>query len=131
MTGWLSLLLCYAGFAALACAMPRHFAQITGRRGAPLRPRLWQGAGALLLALSFVATALSLGSAAWARDGAIYFLLLIVVAGGTAAARVARSCPNFVVFRWEKRKLAPARTCVSALTPSMEPFHWVLFLVSS
>lgn len=70
MAGWLSLLLCYAGFAALACAMPRHFAQITGRRGAPLRPRLWQGAGALLLALSLWAAldqwGRGLGLTAWA-----------------------------------------------------------------
>lgn len=52
MLPWLSLALCYAGFVALALAMPRHHEELRGRKPDPAHRRPWQAAGAGLLVLS-------------------------------------------------------------------------------
>lgn len=52
MLPWLSLALCYAGFVALALAMPRHHEELRGTRPDPASRRPWRAAGAVLLALS-------------------------------------------------------------------------------
>ncbi|VDC22939.1 DUF3325 domain-containing protein [Pseudogemmobacter humi] len=52
MLPWLSLVLCYAGFVALALAMPRHHEELRGGKPGAAGQRLWRLAGAALLAAS-------------------------------------------------------------------------------
>lgn len=56
MQAWLSLLLCYAGFVALAMAMPRHHEQLRGAKPNPAFRRLWQALGVTGLTASLLAS---------------------------------------------------------------------------
>ncbi|NPD16989.1 DUF3325 family protein [Xinfangfangia sp. D13-10-4-6] len=54
MLPWASLILSYAGFTALALAMPRHHEELWGGKPGPLARRLWQAGGALALLASLI-----------------------------------------------------------------------------
>lgn len=53
MPGWLSLILCGFGFAALALAMPRHHEEVLGGKPPRRRQILYRAATIALFALSF------------------------------------------------------------------------------
>ncbi|WP_157971156.1 DUF3325 domain-containing protein [Pseudogemmobacter bohemicus] len=53
MQGWLSLILCGFGFAALSLAMPRHHEEVLGGKPPRRRRILYRAAAIALLALSF------------------------------------------------------------------------------
>lgn len=51
---WISLLLSYVGFLALALAMPRHHEEILGRKAVSRSRPVWRLTGAVLIALSLL-----------------------------------------------------------------------------
>ncbi|MGE4431977.1 MAG: DUF3325 domain-containing protein [Sphingobium sp.] len=94
----LALLLCVAGFAALAIAMDRHQRDLLGRKLAPRTARLVKMAGGGLLAVALAVDMIGLGAAygAIAWFGHLSFGAAVVLTRITrlASARKPKSAPR-------------------------------------